>query len=262
MSNKNYKGSIELISGLTQKNGLDFPLMDAEAIAIYDKDGNEMRLPQKLETLGVSEDEKGLIVNAAVEEAMKHATITGLQADVEKNSNAIGTATVVEGETAKALYPRVEDIEKTLQDFKGDNAELRLTYNEDASTLYLHTGDDVILEPEDKSNVIASTIVKGGSGGAAASHSLILRVLDEKTSFSILQGRPTEINFNAELKDINEGTVIPLSNTCPPTKIVKEFSNFSSPVFASRSFSISLSLLTSLMSTSVIIPSKSPSSSL
>ncbi len=212
MSNKNYKGSIELISGLTQKNGLDFPLMDAEAIAIYDKDGNEMRLPQKLETLGVSEDEKGLIVSAAVEEAMKHATITGLQADVEKNSNAIGTATVVEGETAKALYPRVEDIEKTLQDFKGDNAELRLTYNEDASTLYLHTGDDVILEPEDKSNVIASTIVKGGSGGAAASHSLILRVLDEKTSFSILQGRPAVINFNAELKDINEGTVITEEN--------------------------------------------------
>ena len=92
--------------------------MDAEAIAIYDDDGNEMSLPQKLKTLGVSEDEKGLIVSTAVEEAMKHATITGLQADVEKNSNAIGTASVVEGETAKALYPRVEDIEKTLQDFQ------------------------------------------------------------------------------------------------------------------------------------------------
>lgn len=40
-----YNGSVELISGLTQKNGGDFPLMNAKDVQV-DDDGT--RLPAKL----------------------------------------------------------------------------------------------------------------------------------------------------------------------------------------------------------------------
>ena len=38
-----YNGSIELISGLIQKNNADFPLIEASAVAFYE-DGKEIRL--------------------------------------------------------------------------------------------------------------------------------------------------------------------------------------------------------------------------
>ena len=44
-----YKGSVELISGLTQKNGGDFPLMDAHAIQV---DDTGKRLDEKLSEIG------------------------------------------------------------------------------------------------------------------------------------------------------------------------------------------------------------------
>lgn len=58
-----YKGSVELISGITQKNGGDFPLMDASAIQ-YDDTG--MRMDEKMRTVSEKvetlETEKGVSI--------------------------------------------------------------------------------------------------------------------------------------------------------------------------------------------------------
>lgn len=58
-----YKGSVELISGITQKNGGDFPLMDASAVQ-YDDTG--MRMDEKMRTVSEKvktlETEKGVSI--------------------------------------------------------------------------------------------------------------------------------------------------------------------------------------------------------
>lgn len=46
-----YKGSVELISGLTQKNGGTFPLVDATAVQV---DDTGKRLDEKLKELETS----------------------------------------------------------------------------------------------------------------------------------------------------------------------------------------------------------------
>lgn len=43
-----YKGSVELISGITQKNNGTFPLMDASAVQV---DDNDKRLDTKLQEI-------------------------------------------------------------------------------------------------------------------------------------------------------------------------------------------------------------------
>ena len=45
-----FKGGIELISGLRPKNNGQFPLMQAQDVAFYE-DGKEVRLTEKLELL-------------------------------------------------------------------------------------------------------------------------------------------------------------------------------------------------------------------
>ena len=52
-----YNGSIELISGLIQKNNADFPLIEASAVAFYE-DGKEIRLPEKIQSVGISQEER------------------------------------------------------------------------------------------------------------------------------------------------------------------------------------------------------------
>lgn len=56
-----YKGSVELISGIIQKNGGNFPLMDASAVQYDDTGKNVKQAIQELETGAgneiISEDE-------------------------------------------------------------------------------------------------------------------------------------------------------------------------------------------------------------
>jgi hypothetical protein len=85
---ENYKGSIELISGLIQKNKGDFPLMEASAVAFYE-DGQEIRLPEKLKSVGISQDEKDKIVTSAVEKAHTNTTIQSALEDMDKNSEDV-----------------------------------------------------------------------------------------------------------------------------------------------------------------------------
>ena len=51
-----YKGSVELISGLTQKNGGTFPLVNATAVQV---DNTGKRLVEKLKELETSGDIDG-----------------------------------------------------------------------------------------------------------------------------------------------------------------------------------------------------------
>lgn len=51
-----YKGSVELISGLTQKNGGTFPLVNATAVQV---DNAGKRLDEKLKELETSGDIDG-----------------------------------------------------------------------------------------------------------------------------------------------------------------------------------------------------------
>jgi hypothetical protein len=55
----NYNGSIELIAGVTQKNGLDFPLIEAHAVLV---DESGTRLDEKLQSIGGSTGGSGLYV--------------------------------------------------------------------------------------------------------------------------------------------------------------------------------------------------------
>ena len=187
-----YKGSIELISGLTQKNQGDFPLVNAKDVAVYKTvEGvtTETRLDAYLDNVGVSADDKKDIIKDATEAVFKDVRYTDLQGDVTENSESI-----------LSLNSSVKEIQETLTNFKGDNEELKLTYKEDGSILYLHTGDEVNDDPQ-TGNVITQTFITGGGGGAVSSYTLTLKVLDENTSFSILQGREAKINYDAELKD-------------------------------------------------------------
>lgn len=65
---ENYTGSVELVSGIKQKNNGDFPLMEAHSVQV-DEDGK--RLDKSLEEfneLGLSVDEEGYIIQT-IEEA-------------------------------------------------------------------------------------------------------------------------------------------------------------------------------------------------
>ncbi len=57
-----YKGSVELISGITQKNGGSFPLMDASAVQYDDTGKNVKQAIEELEAASgdieaITEDE-------------------------------------------------------------------------------------------------------------------------------------------------------------------------------------------------------------
>ena len=189
-----YNGSIELISGLVQKNNADFPLIEASAVAFYE-DGKEIRLPEKIQSVGISQEEKNSIIQSAVDQAHTNTTIASKIEDMDKNSADV-----------TQLKVDVQNIDNRLTVAeKGDNDKLRITYNEEVSTLFLHTGDAVL---EDSSNVISQTTVKGGGGGSSASYKLILQQDDVKTASSIIKGKTASIKFTPMLTNIEDGSVV------------------------------------------------------
>lgn len=189
-----YNGSIELISGLVQKNKADFPLIEASAVAFYE-DGKEIRLPEKIQSVGISQEEKNSIIQSAVDQAHTNTTIASKIEDMDKNSADV---TQLKADV-KVIGDRLTVAEK------GDNDKLRITYNEEVSTLFLHTGDTVL---EDSSNVISQTTVKGGGGGSSASYKLILQQDDVKTASSIIKGKTASIKFTPMLTNIEDGSVV------------------------------------------------------
>lgn len=175
MSNKNFIGSVELISGITPKSGSNFPLVDAEDIIIYsgEEDTEGMRLPDKLKTIGISSDEKQQLIKDAVDATLADEKFTKVKEQVDDNTADINTATT-------GLLDRVSTLEQDIQE--GDNKELKLQFEEKESMLYLFTGDTLIKPGGDEEpNVISSTGITGGGTGATLNYSISLSQLDNKT---------------------------------------------------------------------------------
>lgn len=204
--NENYKGSIELISGLKQKNNLDFPLMEANAVAVYEDDGTEIRLDNKLkklkEELTVSEQEKKEIIGAAVDAVFDDIDYKSLTKAVENNSTAIFGADTGLNSRVSALETQVEE---------GDNKELKIQFEEKESMLYLYAGDTLIKpNPDDESivsNVISQTTVSGGGAGASLNYKLTLRILDNSSNLTFLHTDTPKIKYIADFIDtsVEEG---------------------------------------------------------
>lgn len=201
---ENYQGSIELISGLIQKNKGDFPLMEANAVAFYeeDKDGNvhEIRLPKKLETLGISENEKQNLIQSAVQETLNSQSIQAINTNIATNANNIGN-----------LETSLNELQMKVDANTGDNENLIILYKESEQKLYLYEKSDegdIELEDGQKVFLLSETIVTGGGGGAGttATYKLSLKVANDKSVFSVLQGRAVSLDYTISLKQ-NTGEV-------------------------------------------------------
>ena len=193
---ENYKGSIELISGLKQKNNLNFPLMEANAVAVYEQDGTEVRLDEKLRQLKedstISED----TMTSIVESVTTGEKFVALSNKVDANSTAINTPQT-------GILDRISSIEGKIDE--GDNQELKIQFEEKESMLYLFAGDTLIKpNPDDESvipNVISSTGISGGGGsGASLNYSIGLTQLDSST-LTFLHTDTPKIKFHAKFID-------------------------------------------------------------
>ena len=196
MSNKNYKGSIELASGLKPKNNGDFPLVEAHSVAFYNEDGTEIRLDEKIEQVGVSEEDRANIINDATEKVFTDTRYTGLSENIDKNSSAIFAS-------GTGLNSRVADLETQIEE--GDNQELKIQFEEKESMLYLYAGDTLIKpNPDDDSvvsNVIASTNITGGGGaGASLNYALTLRQLNNN-ALTFLHTDTPKLQYHAKFID-------------------------------------------------------------
>ena len=199
---ENYKGTIELISGLKQKNNLDFPLMEASAVAFYETDSEgvttEIRLPDKLKTLGISEAEKEKLVQDAIASTIASEDFTSLKADVKKNAENV---TLIDNE--------LDALKAQIEAETGDNENLIIHYDSVAQKLYLYEKDEngeIEFDPGTgemiKVNQLSETSIQGGGGstGTGATYSLSLKVAEgTKDKFSTLEGRPVSLAYTIKL---------------------------------------------------------------
>ena len=196
---ENYNGSIELISGIIQKNNQDFALMEAHAVLV-DEEGT--RLDEKileLEQTGITEDDKQNIISEAVskatEEVLSNDTITSL------------TDTVF-GETG--LQGQVQDLsEKVDQVEYNDSTYLyQLAQDDyDASIVYLYRGekDSEVIPPDvEGTNVISKIqIVGGGAGGGGAKITLDTSLCSPINAIS-LYGKDAYIKYAYKFRTYDE----------------------------------------------------------
>ena len=162
----------------------------------------------KLKDVGVSEETVEAIVAQAKSEILNGEKITGLETNLNTSMEDISS-----------LETSVGNLETTIKNLSGDNDELRLAHVAEGSILYLyHTtvdesgniNEELNTDP-DTGNVIAQTVVVGGGGGGStASYNLVLNILDEKNTFSILKGKSAAINFDAVLTQIDDENKTPL----------------------------------------------------
>ena len=127
-----FKGGIELISGIKPKNNQDFPLVRAQDVAFYEN-GEEIRLDEKIENLKseftISETTKQEIAGAATELVFDDARFETINTKIGK-VDELDLAVTGEG----GLKSRVETLEEKA---KGDNDKLKIQYEESESLLYL-----------------------------------------------------------------------------------------------------------------------------
>ena len=118
-----YNRSIELISGLVQKNKADFPLMEAHAVAVYETDAEgsvtEIRLDEKLQKIKdestVSQEMQDTIVNNAKEAVFASEKYDKLSKTVESNSTSV-----------LDMGKRLNEVESKIDE--GDNDKLNVQF--------------------------------------------------------------------------------------------------------------------------------------
>ena len=198
-----YNGSIELISGLIQKNNADFPLMEASAVAFYEEvqldDGStaiqEIRLPDKLKSVGISDKDKQNLINSAITGAE-----TALKDDLDGLDDKIG----INSGLIDSLTGRVGSIETQIGE--GDNKYLGVHYEPKESMLYLYNdpNKEGLIKPNPEEglagNVISSTTIAGGSGGASLPYTLNLKKLNNIKT--VRKGESANLIFSTEMKTI------------------------------------------------------------
>lgn len=209
MSNENFKSSIELVSGLRPKNNEDFPLIEAHSVAFYNEDGTEIRLDEKIEQVGVSEEDRAEIIQSAVSATTGSDSYIALGNNITKNAEDIAT-----------LDNEIDTILQQIEQNTGDNKNLITHYDTVAQKLYLYEKDEngeIDFDPGTgdivKVNQLSETTIQGGSGGgtgAVATYKISFSVAkDTKESFSILEGRSASLAYNVSLSeakiDVNTG---------------------------------------------------------
>lgn len=201
-----YKGSIELISGLKPKNNADFPLVEAKDVAFYE-DGKEIRLTERLEQLQedftISDEVKKEIGEDAAEVVfsdIRYTTLAGKIENLDKIDSDINAADT-------GLKSRVQVLESKID--LGDNENLKLQYEEDESTLYLYEGESLI-KPDPvqdiDGNVISTTIIKGGGDQSLLNYEVTIKSSNPSTMY-FSDKDEIILNYNAEVidKDAPEG---------------------------------------------------------
>ena len=226
-----YNGSIELISGLVQKNKADFPLMEAHAVAVYETDAEgsvtEIRLDEKLQKIKdestVSPEMQETIVNNAKEAVFASEKYQTLSTTVEGNSSSI-----------LGIDNRLKTVESKIDE--GDNDKLKVQFEQAESMLYLFEGEELIKPDPSQGidgNVISSTTVTGGSGGPSLNYRLSLKVLDDNTNLTFLGSDKAVIKYRAEFLDTSaaegEDNLVPATlnfkmTVTAPSGAVKNYS--------------------------------------
>lgn len=189
-----YNGSIELISGITQKNGQDFPLVEAHAVQMKE---NGERLDEYLANIKMKEQD---IVNA----------VTGSEAW----QTALGSISSLETKTTNhdTELQRLDEAIKALT--SDEDSEYGVSYDSEKGVLYLYKGQDLILPDEAEGiigNVISYTPISGGGGGGSSTITTIDRITDAVQTIlfgdeGIIQYRLKSSLMNGEEND-NQHTI-------------------------------------------------------
>ena len=178
-----YKGSIELISGLKPKNNGDFALVNAKDIQV---------------------DDAGTRLDAKI---------------IELDNKQIDVDTVFQDPTFLALTKSVNDNadrilanEKAIEDILNgtDEEEYGIEYVQDDSKLYLYKGESLNTDP-DTGNVISSTIITGGGGGSTDAATVVVTRVTPASSTTIY-GQDFDLKFHYVSKDA-AGEILELGGT-------------------------------------------------
>ena len=104
----NYTGNIVLISGITQKNGGDFPLVEANAVQV---DESGKRLDEKLEELENDISGIGNAANIKLGHALVRDANNRISVDVANDAEEDNTRPI----TSAAVYTEIGNINILLQ---------------------------------------------------------------------------------------------------------------------------------------------------
>ena len=178
-----YKGSIELISGLTPKNNGDFALVNAKDVQVDDAG---TRLDAKIIEL----DNKSIDVDTVFTDP----TFVALTGTVNENSD------------------RILEVEKSIEDILNgtDEEEYGIEYVQDDSKLYLYKGESLNTDP-DTGNVISSTIIAGGGGPSTDAATVVITRVTPASSTAIY-GQDFDLKFHYVSKDAS-GEILQLGGT-------------------------------------------------